>query len=79
MKICLLYDVPNKLYMAPQSSDLNPTEHLSDLLERRIRQHNVNSKDMPKSVLKDQWEKISAEKTLRFVSSMTKRLQEVHK
>ncbi|GFW37893.1 hypothetical protein TNCV_4630951 [Trichonephila clavipes] len=49
--------------MAPQSSDLNPTEHLWDLLERRIRQHNVSSKDMLKSVLKDQWEKISAEKT----------------
>ncbi|GFX68088.1 hypothetical protein TNCV_921891 [Trichonephila clavipes] len=48
--------------MAPQSSDLNSTEHLWDLLERRIRQHNVSSKDMLKSVLKDQWEKISAEK-----------------
>ncbi|GFT25107.1 hypothetical protein TNCV_180081 [Trichonephila clavipes] len=32
---------------------------------------------MLKSVLKDQWEKISAEETTRFVSSMLKRLQEV--
>ncbi|GFY12127.1 hypothetical protein TNCV_3096811 [Trichonephila clavipes] len=49
--------------MAPQSSDLNPTEHLRFLLERRIRQHNVSSKHMLKSVLKNQWEKISAEET----------------
>ncbi|GFS94284.1 hypothetical protein TNCV_2013601 [Trichonephila clavipes] len=61
------------------SFDLNPSEHLRDLLERSIRQHNVSSKDMLKSVLKDQWEKISAGKRPRFVSSMLKRLQEVHK
>ncbi|GFV70445.1 transposable element Tc1 transposase [Trichonephila clavipes] len=40
-----------------------------------IRQHNVSSKDMLKSVLKDQWEKISAEETTRFVRLMLKRLQ----
>ncbi|GFY05289.1 hypothetical protein TNCV_2207351 [Trichonephila clavipes] len=62
--------------MAPQPSDLNPTEHLWYLLERMIRQHYVSSKDMLKSVIKDQWEKIIAEKTSRFVSSMPKRLQE---
>ncbi|GFX73922.1 transposable element Tc1 transposase [Trichonephila clavipes] len=45
----------------------------------KIRQHDVSSKDMLKSVLKDQWEKISAEKTTRFVSSIPKRLQEVIK
>ncbi|GFX72524.1 hypothetical protein TNCV_4061211 [Trichonephila clavipes] len=49
------------------------------MLERRIRQHNVSSKDLLKSVLKDQWEKISAEKTPRFASSMPKRLQEAQK
>ncbi|GFV43164.1 transposable element Tc1 transposase [Trichonephila clavipes] len=45
----------------------------------KIRQHNVSNKDILKSVLKDQWEKISAEETTRFVSSMLKRLQEVLK
>ncbi|GFX58828.1 hypothetical protein TNCV_805321 [Trichonephila clavipes] len=44
-----------------------------------IRQHNVSSKDMLKNVLKDQWEKESAEKPARFISSMPKRLQEVYK
>ncbi|GFU56043.1 hypothetical protein TNCV_3405091 [Trichonephila clavipes] len=43
----------------------------------KIRQHKVSSKNMLKSVLKDQWEKISAEETPRFVSSMLKRLQQV--
>ncbi|GFS72428.1 transposable element Tcb2 transposase [Trichonephila clavipes] len=28
VKRWLLYNVPNQLYMAPQSSDLNPAEHL---------------------------------------------------
>ncbi|GFT07886.1 hypothetical protein TNCV_1214571 [Trichonephila clavipes] len=28
VKLWLLYNVPNQLHMAPQSSDLNPAEHL---------------------------------------------------
>ncbi|GFW88525.1 hypothetical protein TNCV_3552931 [Trichonephila clavipes] len=28
VKLWLLYNVPNQLHMSPQSSDLNPTEHL---------------------------------------------------
>ncbi|GFU04266.1 hypothetical protein TNCV_863731 [Trichonephila clavipes] len=66
--------------MAPQSSDLNPTEHLYEICwNAGFVSTNVSSKDMLKSVLKDQWEKISAGKTPRCVSSMPKRLQEVHK
>ncbi|GFX97009.1 transposon Ty3-I Gag-Pol polyprotein [Trichonephila clavipes] len=51
-------------------------QHLWDLLERKIRQHNISSNDMLKIVLKDQWEKISAEETTKLVNSMPKRLQE---
>ncbi|GFV53416.1 transposable element Tcb1 transposase [Trichonephila clavipes] len=79
VKLWLLYNVPNQLHMALQLSDLNPTKLLLDLLELRICQHNVSVKNMLKSVLKDQWEKISSEETTRFVSSMPKRLQEVLK
>ncbi|GFW69859.1 hypothetical protein TNCV_1403121 [Trichonephila clavipes] len=65
VKLWPLYDVL-KINCNPlthtQSPDLNPVEHLWDLLERKIRQHNTSSKDMLKSVLKDEWEKISAEK-----------------
>ncbi|GFY05998.1 transposable element Tcb1 transposase [Trichonephila clavipes] len=54
VKLWLLYNVPNQLHMPPQSPDLNSVEHLWDLLERKIRQHNISSKDMLKSVLKDE-------------------------
>ncbi|GFT59455.1 hypothetical protein TNCV_3405781 [Trichonephila clavipes] len=47
-------------------------EHLRDLLERRIRQHNISGKNMLKSVLKDEWEKISAEEIIRLINSMLK-------
>ncbi|GFU13198.1 transposable element Tcb1 transposase [Trichonephila clavipes] len=65
--------------MPPQSPDLNPIEHLWDLLERKIRQHNISSKDMLKSVLKDEWKKISSEEITKLVNSMLKRLQEAFK
>ncbi|GFV77891.1 hypothetical protein TNCV_451 [Trichonephila clavipes] len=58
---------------------LNYILRFENVDSHRIRQHNVSSKDMLKSVLKDQWEKLSAEKTPRFASSMPKRLQEAHK
>ncbi|GFT65200.1 transposable element Tcb1 transposase [Trichonephila clavipes] len=74
---CWQYNVPNQLHTHPQSPDLNPIEHLWDLLERKIRQHNITSKDMLKSVRKDEREKISAEETTKLVNSMPKRLQEV--
>ncbi|GFV46561.1 transposable element Tcb1 transposase [Trichonephila clavipes] len=77
VKLWLLYNVPNRLHTLPDSSDLNPIEHLWDLLERKIRQHYISSKDMLKSVLKDELEKISAEETTKRVNSMPKRLQEV--
>ncbi|GFT70904.1 transposable element Tcb1 transposase [Trichonephila clavipes] len=79
LKLCLLYNVPNRRHMLPQSPNLNPTEHLWDLLERWIRQHNVSNKDMLKSVLEDEWEKISAEETTRLNNSTLKRLHEVLK
>ncbi|GFU94589.1 transposable element Tcb2 transposase [Trichonephila clavipes] len=76
VKLWLLYNVVNQLHTPSRSPDLNPIEHLRDLLKRRIHQHNVSSKDMLKSVLKDEWEKIIAEETTILVNSMPKRLQE---
>ncbi|GFV39445.1 transposable element Tcb1 transposase [Trichonephila clavipes] len=77
VKFSLLYNVPNQLHTLPQSPDLNPIEYLWDLLERKICQHTISSKDILKSVHKDEWEKISAEETTKLVNSMPKRLQEV--
>ncbi|GFY09838.1 transposable element Tcb1 transposase [Trichonephila clavipes] len=77
VKLWLLYNVLNQQYTPPQSPDLNSIEHLWDLLESKIRQHNISSKDMLKSVLKDEWENISTEETIKLVNSKPKRLQEV--
>lgn len=78
-KLWLLYNVPKQLHTPPQSPDLNPIEHLWDLLERRIRQYDITSKDMLKNVLQEEWNKISVEETSKLVSSMPKRLKEVIK
>ncbi|GFT94588.1 transposable element Tc1 transposase [Trichonephila clavipes] len=53
-KLWLLYNVTNQLHTPPQSADPNPVEHLWDLLKHKIRQYNVSSKDMLKSVPKDE-------------------------
>jgi len=58
-KLWLLYNVKNQLNSPPQSLDLNPIEHLWDLLKRRIRQHTITSKDMLKQVMVEEWNKIS--------------------
>ncbi|GFX46615.1 transposable element Tc1 transposase [Trichonephila clavipes] len=55
VKLWLLYYEPNQLRTPPQSPDLNPIEHLWGLLERRIREHVIASKEMLKSVLVDEW------------------------
>ncbi|GFT34060.1 transposable element Tc1 transposase [Trichonephila clavipes] len=44
VKLWLLYNIKNQLRSPPQSPDLNPIEHLWDLLERKIGQHNITSK-----------------------------------
>ncbi|GFX04849.1 transposable element Tcb1 transposase [Trichonephila clavipes] len=77
VKLWLLYNVTNQLHTPTQSPDLNPVGYLWDLRERKIRKYNVSSKDMLKSVLKDEWEKISAEEKTKLVNSMSERLQEV--
>ncbi|GFS75483.1 uncharacterized protein TNCV_1640891 [Trichonephila clavipes] len=41
VKLWLLYNIKNQLRSPPQSPDLNPIEHLWDLLERKIRQHTL--------------------------------------
>ncbi|GFS47962.1 transposable element Tcb1 transposase [Trichonephila clavipes] len=76
VKFWLLYNVPNQLHTPSQSPDLNTVEHLC-FLERKIRQHNISSKDMLKIVFKDEWEKITAEGITKLVNSMPKRPQEV--
>lgn len=79
VKLWLLYNVPKQLHSPPQSLGLNPIEHLWDLLEKRIRQRTITSKQMLKTALKEEWEKITPEETSNLVNSMKNRLKEVIK
>lgn len=77
VKLWLLYNTTHQLNSPPQSPDLNPIEHLWDLLERKIRKHSITSKEMLKNVIIEEWTKISEEETSKLVKSMPKRLTEV--
>ena len=77
VRLWLLYNSKNQLKTPPQSPDLNPIEHLWSLLERKIRNHVITSKEMLKTVLLEEWEKITPLETSKLVQSMQKRLLEV--
>ncbi|GFX28863.1 transposable element Tcb1 transposase [Trichonephila clavipes] len=77
VKLWLLYNIKNHLRSPPQSPDLNPIEHLWDLLERKIRQRHSTSKEMLKREIVTEWNTISSEETSKLVQSMPKRLTEV--
>lgn len=73
----LLYHVPKQLHTPPQSPDLNPIENLWQELERKIRQHYISSKATLKTVLLQEWGKISQDTTRKLIESMPRRLQAV--
>lgn len=68
-----------QLKTPPQSPDLNPIEHVWDLLEKRIRKHRITSKESLKSALKDEWGEIDPNETNNLVKSMRRRLEAVIK
>ena len=78
VKLRLLYNVKNQLHILPQLSNLNPTQHLWDLLEHKIWQYNITSKENLKKVIMIKLNNISSNET-RLVQSMPKRLTEVFK
>lgn len=73
----LAYNTPHYLRTPPQSPDLNPIEHLWDVLERRIRKHHVTSKNQLKLIITEEWDKIEMDVTRNLVGSMKRRLEEV--
>ncbi|KAF2884424.1 hypothetical protein ILUMI_21748 [Ignelater luminosus] len=58
---------------------LNPTEHLWDELERRIRKHHISSKTELKRLLLEEWNQIEPDVTKTLVNSTHDRLLEVLK
>lgn len=73
-----IFRIPKQPHTPPQSPDLNPIEHLWDLLDR-IRKRKITSKGSLKNVLLKEWEKISSQDTYKLVSSMNRRLKAVVK
>lgn len=62
-----------------QSPDLNPIEHLWDVLERKVRKHNPHPKNLTElmAVLEEEWYKIEPEILQNLVESMPRRVQAV--
>lgn len=79
VKHWILYNTPHTLKTPPQSPDLNPIEHLWDVLDKRIRKHHINSQNQLKSVLLDEWTTITEETTQKLVHSRPNRLKAVIK
>lgn len=73
-KLWLLYNTPKCLNTPPQSPDVNPIEHLWDVLERRIRKRTITSKETLKTALKEEWQSILPNITEKLVESMPRRL-----
>jgi transposase len=62
-----------------QSPDLNPIEHLWDVLERRVRAHKPHPKNIGElmEVLVEEWDKIEPDILANLVESMSRRVQAV--
>ena len=73
-KLWLLHNVPKQLNTPPQSPDINPIEHLWQLLDTKIRKRDITSKSSLKTALQEEWALLSAEETRKLVESMPRRL-----
>lgn len=79
VRLWLLYNCPEIIKTPPQSPDLNPIENIWQELESRIRKHTISSKQQLKSVLQEEWGKITPEITKKLVESIPRRLNHVLK
>ena len=77
VKDWLLYYAPRQLYSPPQSPDLNPIEHVWELLARKIDNACSTSKTSLKEALKKAWSEIAPSETENLVLSMPRRLKAV--
>lgn len=77
VRLWLLYNTPHQLKTPPQSPDMNPIEHLWDVLDRRVRQHHITSQKQLREILREEWYKIEPSVCEKLVHSMQNRLKEV--
>jgi transposase len=62
-----------------QSPDLNPIEHLWDVLERKVRKHEPHPKNLTElmTILNEEWNKIESEVIENLIESMPRRVEAV--
>lgn len=77
VKEWLLYSDPRQLHSQRQSPDLNPIEHVWDIMKRKLVATSITSKKSLKEALKRIWSEISPSETESLVLSMPRRLQTV--
>lgn len=78
-RLFLTYNTPHQMKSPAQSPDLNPIEHLWEVLERRLRKHQVRSKPHLKELLLDEWSQIPHDTVRKLAMSMPNRLRAVIK
>jgi transposase len=66
-----------KLEWVPQSPDLNPIEHLWDIIKREVRKIPVSNKQELKTRISAVWDNIEQEVLQKLVHSMPRRLEAV--
>ncbi|GBN87490.1 Transposable element Tc1 transposase [Araneus ventricosus] len=77
VRLWCLYNCSQNLKAPPQSSDLNPIEHIWRELEVRVRKHDIKTKSELKTVMMEEWMNIDAEITKKLVKSIPKHLKAV--
>ena len=73
----LLYNCPKVLETPPQSPDLNVIENLWHCLENAIRKHDIFNVTDLKTVIQEEWGKISPIYCENLVRSVPRRLRKV--
>ncbi|GBO15627.1 hypothetical protein AVEN_112520-1 [Araneus ventricosus] len=79
VKLRLLYNCKMRLHTPPQSTDLNVIENLLSKLEISAQKHNSKNKEYLKTVLQEEWTKITPQATQTLVNSISCRLETILK
>lgn len=73
----ILYNTPKFMQFPPQSPDINPIEHMWEVLDAKVRSRAISNKQDLISALRQEWDAIAPSVTLNLVESMPRRLQAI--
>lgn len=59
------------------SPDMNPIEHLWDMLKRRVQKHNAQTLGALRNALQEEWDNLQQETIRDLINSMSRRIQEL--